>query len=374
MSKSTNQQQKTFPVHAAACSYRQQGLSVIPICTDGSKQPAVATWNPYRDRRATALELRAWFHHADPCGIGIVTGPISGNLVVLDFDDRDCYDAWKAVVKQKRPNLWAKLVRIATPSGGRHVYFRLAATEELQRLPHVLAARRRDETLSPEEQPRLTLCELKFNGRYVVAPGSPTACHPTHRVYRELAGTTIAQVKCLSKKSVEFLVRKAQRFDQRPPRRFPKHPGAAEFHRVAAHAHAGERPGDEFEVIMNWDEILEPHGWHFQEGREEVEYWCRPGKDDGISASINYQNCGLLYVFSTNAAPLVDNQAYTKFAAFAELNHGGDFTAAAAALARQGYGRQTQGRVANPDHRRWDHLRELLECSRPPSRTGGTSG
>jgi putative DNA primase/helicase len=102
----------------------------------------------------------------------------------------------------------------------------------------------------------------------------------------------------------------------------------------------GQRPGDDFERRASWAEILEPHGWVMVGRRGEVEDWRRPGKDSGVSATVNYAASGLLYVFSTNADPFEDGRGYSKFTAFALLNHGGDYGKAAKALQQAGYGRQ----------------------------------
>jgi hypothetical protein len=101
---------------------------------------------------------------------------------------------------------------------------------------------------------------------------------------------------------------------------------------------AGTRPGDDFNRRADWASILQPHGWVPLRQRGVVTYWRRPGKGEGISATTNYAGSGLLYVFSTNVAPFEADTAYTPFAAYAVLEHGGDFTAAARALAAQGYG------------------------------------
>jgi hypothetical protein len=83
-----------------------------------------------------------------------------------------------------------------------------------------------------------------------------------------------------------------------------------------------------------------PHGWVMVGRRGEVEDWRRPGKDFGVSATVNYAASGLLYVFSSNAHPLEDGRGYSKFAAYAALEHGGDYARAAKALQEEGYGRQ----------------------------------
>ena len=70
------------------------------------------------------------------------------------------------------------------------------------------------------------------------------------------------------------------------------------------------------------------YSWIMEQGKGEEEYWRRPEKDGpGISATVNYQGSGLLYVFSTNAQ-FEPNRGYSKFSAYSVLNHGGDFSAA----------------------------------------------
>jgi hypothetical protein len=73
-----------------AKQYRDWGFSVIPIKLDGSKQPKVS-WKPYTEKFASDQELEAWFSGSDS-GIGVIAGPVSGNLTVIDFDhDAELY-------------------------------------------------------------------------------------------------------------------------------------------------------------------------------------------------------------------------------------------------------------------------------------------
>lgn len=105
----------------------------------------------------------------------------------------------------------------------------------------------------------------------------------------------------------------------------------------------GDRPGDQFNRRAAWGEILERHGWKVDRTSGDVTYWTRPGKSRGVSATsgkCSTEGSGdLLYVFSANAHPFDMDAAYSKFAALALLDHGGDFEKAAADLKRQGYGR-----------------------------------
>lgn len=98
----------------------------------------------------------------------------------------------------------------------------------------------------------------------------------------------------------------------------------------------GSRPSDEFNRRARWSAILEPRGWQLYHASGDYRLWTRPGKSRaaGPSASTNYRGNGLLHVFSSNAAPFVADCNYSKFAAFALLEHAGDFARAAAEIRR----------------------------------------
>lgn len=124
---------------------------------------------------------------------------------------------------------------------------------------------------------------------------------------------------------------------------------APERTRAAAPAKSdatGVRPGDDFNRRGTWTEVLEPHGWTVERTSGSTTYWTRPGKDSGVSATTGKCTSevggDLLYVFSTNADPFEGDSAYSKFSAFALLNHAGDFVSATRALAASGYGEPDQ--------------------------------
>jgi len=108
--------------------------------------------------------------------------------------------------------------------------------------------------------------------------------------------------------------------------------------RAEAGSAPGDRPGDQWAAATDWAAILEPHGWTLHRHSGDVERWTRPGKHGAVSATVNYGGYGLLYVFSSNAAPFEPGRGYGKFAAYALLEHDGDYAVAARALAARGYG------------------------------------
>ena len=115
------------------------------------------------------------------------------------------------------------------------------------------------------------------------------------------------------------------------------------------------RAGDDYNQSADWADILLPLGAVLHHEAGGVRYWTRPGKDrrDGYSATTGYaDDADRLKVFTPHWPPFADGEVYTKFGAFALLNHGGDHQAAARELGRLGYGSQQPAQVppAGPAH------------------------
>lgn len=95
------------------------------------------------------------------------------------------------------------------------------------------------------------------------------------------------------------------------------------------------RPGSIFnrqasvDSNRQWAEILEPHGWTAVYTDGDEVFWRRPGKTEGISATTNYNDTGLLYVFTSSAEPFEAGTGYTPFSALSLLEYDGDYEACA---------------------------------------------
>lgn len=86
-------------VHQTALEACAVGMSVVPIRTDGTKQPCLSGWSVYQRRQANEAEVNHWFGNAD-VGIAFVTGVVSRNLEALDFDCPETFEAWLDRVQQ----------------------------------------------------------------------------------------------------------------------------------------------------------------------------------------------------------------------------------------------------------------------------------
>ncbi len=108
------------PREAAAIAYARRGWSVVPTARR-SKRPLVP-WTAYQRRAAEVSEIQAWFRRWPGANVAIVTGAVSG-LVVLDIDPQhqgeESLAAW-----QDRHGPLPETLESVTGGGGRHLYFR----------------------------------------------------------------------------------------------------------------------------------------------------------------------------------------------------------------------------------------------------------
>lgn len=299
-----------------AQTYLEAGLTVIPVKTDGSKQP-IGSWKKYQTETPTDADLKAWFAR-DSVGIGIVCGEASEGLTVLDFDDADAYTEWRAIVEEASPGLLERLPAVRTPSGGAHVYVRSDSPLATCKL-----ARRESESGKLS-----VLVETRAEGAYVVAPGSPPECHESNGSYTLESSVTLLEVPRLDESEFDLLVGLARSLDECPTAKGEP----------VSQGTSGSRPGDRYNAGTTWEEILPPHGWKKAFVAGDVTYWCRPGKVGGVSATTGFCRGDVtgdrLCIFSSNAEPF-EVATYSKFGALAMLEFDGDFKKCAKELRKR---------------------------------------
>lgn len=322
-----------------ALAWHTAGAAVLPVRPDGSKAPAVA-WKTYQDTRPDLDQLLAWFGTSHYDGLGILTGHVSGNLEMVEFEGRAVTTGLLAQLEQladdnDMTDLLALLTNgysETTPSGGVHLIYRLA---DAPVLPNTKLARTPD---------REVLAETRGEGGFVVVAPSFGRTHPTALAWTMFAGS-IAGIPTITGDQRDRLWALVRMLDQEPPRE----PIPDNAPRLPGGASSGTRPGDDYNTRTTWDDILEPRGWTkvFRMGRGYA--WRRPGKSIGISATTGQAADGIdrLYVFTTSTE-FESERPYSKFAAIALLEHAGDYSAAAKALAGGGYGAPPQQPTTSP--------------------------
>jgi len=134
-----------------ALGYLDRGFSIIPI---GQGKKPLIEWKYYQEHKPSREEVESWYTKSHAIGIGIVTGKISG-LVVLDYEQG-----------QEIPEL-PETVEAVSGGGGRHFYYKYP-----------------DNILIPNKIRPLgknVLMDVKSDGGYIIAPPSH---HPSGDSYK----------------------------------------------------------------------------------------------------------------------------------------------------------------------------------------------
>jgi hypothetical protein len=324
-----------------ALAYQKAGRSVVPIAYRLKRSSFFNTntgtfqdlaWKKFQRRSADQGMLQTLFVHR-PLGMGIVCGPVSGvqidgvqyALEVLDIDDAEILDQFvEGATWQGIGDLLHRLLHQRTPGGAGHFAYLCSVW-----VGNTILARRPG---GPGEPEVVTLIEIRGAGGQVVVAPTPPGIHPEHpeRGYELVRG---------SWEELPFITPEERQALWGAARAFNAYVGPRQIHAAPPAGRPGSngtRPGDALNQTADrawWRDLLERHDWTLVHHRGDIDYWQRPGKE-GRAWSATLGACGpLFYVFSSNAAPFEPDRAYSPFSAYGLLGHGGDFKAAAKALA-----------------------------------------
>lgn len=314
-----------------ALAYHDSGLAVLPA-RRAQKRPALSRWKKYQDAQPKRLEVETWFANEHD-GLCLLTGKVSGNLELLDFDlGAELYPAWADIVRAARPGLLERLVIERSQSGGRHVVYRcsepvpgnakLASRAVKTAGPGEVAIAGKNYSPRPHgEEWAAIVCLIETRGE-----GGLFLCAPTAGYVIEQGD--FAAVPTITADERETLFEAAYQLNEwhETPQTFAGPPSV-------------QRPGDEYNARGPVRDVLRRAGWSLWRPGDN-EHWTRPGKTVGCSATLKG---GTLYVFTSNAPPFEPNRAYSPFQVLSMLEYGGDFHAAAARLRIDGYGVDRSG-------------------------------
>lgn len=291
----------------AALAAHDAGLSVVRVRADGTKAPA-GQWKQYQSSRAERAVVEEWFTPPALAGLGVICGAVSGDLEMIELEGRLMADdgSRRFATACRRAGLELLLRRlvngfaVSSPSGGLHLYYRVDG-------PAV------GNTKLARNAAHETLIETRGEGGFVVLPPSSGTVHPSGKPWRVRAPhNSFAAMPTITVAERDALHAVARSFDEAPA---PIVPSPVEVTQRAPHRrYAGGAVGGswmdavEAHLSATWTMLglLEHYGWTRayvdRHGRMLV---TRPGKDDGVSGSVNPND--RLAVFSTST-PFV---AYT---------------------------------------------------------------
>ncbi len=285
-------------MNGTATALFPDSLSIIPCSSN--KRPT-KLWKESQSRRLP--------YEAGADLYGIVCGDISGNLECIDFDAKNCDNpdlirtAFEELVAMSDPELFALLAIQKTPSGGRHYVYRVEGAQVKK--CKVLAKTKGK-----------VVFETRGEGGYFCTAGPyGWLQHSPH------------SIPTITAKQQALLARTATTFGDAVPEAKPRHT------MLKKDKEAAQSIFDRFDQEADPVAMLQERGWTIASQRSGVTYLRRPGKTDGLSATYNFPTCsGRVYVFTTSTE-LEAGRSYKPSQLVAFLDYGGDFRAAARALA-----------------------------------------
>lgn len=377
----------TPDTQAAALALHASGCSVVAVRADGSKRP-LGDWKRAQTERATEEQVRALFAH-NPPGVGVICGAISGGLEMLELEGRAVDEGVldelvEILTGSGLAELWQRIVTgwlERSPSGGLHLHYRVEGgapgntklANRLAREDELTEAERDLLAKHPHKRIIRGLIETRGEGGFVVTAPSHGTVHPSGKPYQLLAGgpATMPTITADEHRDLHTVCRMLDTVpaDEAPAAPSPMAPPQDQansflFSNGGQGEAGGLTPGDDFEQRVDWPEILQPHGWRHLFTSGQTLYWQRPGKDgrEPSATTGRAMDRNRLFVFTTSTEFKAE-KPYTKFGAYALLNHGGDHKAAAGELRRRGFG----DRPAEPVR----HLNAVP--SQPQPMTDGTA-
>lgn len=342
----------TSPIQSSAYLYRQSGLNILPAWKK-SKRPSVARWACYQNKMCETPITES----ID--ALCVVCGAISGNVEVIDFDfQAESFNAWRDAVLEVNP-IYAEVLNTlyveTTQSGGKHVIYRC---EEAVDGNTKLCERELNEDETSEIKTRVvsgnTIEYVEYKGKRVdrALDGKFYICTIETRgeggicIVAPTDGYTagqnsLANLPVLPKEVRDVLVNCASDLTtiSRPV-----------VTRNADVTLYDSTRTDDFDVASYLREddtsrkLLLRYGWTYVcEYQSNFEKWRRPGKDHGVSASLD-KTTGRFYIWTSNAAisPLQANITYTPLQLLATLEYNGDEREAALDVIKNATSRDEQ--------------------------------
>ena len=281
---------------------REAGISSMPV--NSEKKPMLETWKFLQERLPSIAECEK-FNNKNKYGVGVVCGAVSGNLEVIDIDNKNgiATEIFEDICKQitnNRIDLFDKLVIEKSIRNGYHLIYRCDKIEGSRKL-----ARQKN-----EEGEVFADIETRGEGSYCVVYPTPGY---------ERIQKNVLKVEKITVEERDFLFELCLMFNKYVEEK----PTFTNF-KQAFSEKSGDRIGDFYNERNNFIDILKKHDWTIEKEESDKIHFRRPGKNKGNSATFLFEP-RLFYVFSSNAYPFEEQKSYSPFAIFTLLECNGDF-------------------------------------------------
>jgi len=314
-----------------------EGLQFIPV--NAMKQPLVKDWQNSTEQ-----------HDLSNCiAVGLVCGKPSGNLEVIDIDqkyslDGKLFDNYKRLIHEIDSNLLAKLVVQKTKNGGYHFIYRCSGIggntklanrqttdaekeETFQKVYEAEVMKGKDHAKATE-----TAQKSKINDKVRVlietrGLGGQIVCNPS--VGYQLIHGDYYSISEITPEERDVLFGVARQFNEvvdefvAPKTTIKKIKGLSSF--------------DDYNNRGDVVGLLQNNGWRIVRQQGPKTIFLRPGQASSQTSGNYDENKKWFSVFTTSSE-FEPEKAYLPYAVFTILECGGDFAAASKKLYEMGYG------------------------------------
>ena len=324
--KSTYDNEEYKHIHEAARVFLENDFSVFPTRKD--KTPAVPSWTVFKKRPINPDKVADYFNGHER--MAIITGSASGNLEMIDVDDRHLFSEIRKKISKFE---FADKILFEQSPNGYHVVYRCEDKIE-GNMKLSMGWEEVDEAGEYEWNNRTTLKAVEIDGKWIVSPclietrgeGGYFLCAPS-KGYSIIEGAW-GSLDPLTKEERAKLLALGRSFDKRPEAEALEEQYDEDLRLKI------KRPGDLYNEL--WEStipsLLEEYGWTKTAATPKSTLWRRPGKSKGNSGELH--NDGQFQCYSTSVAELeTEGKQYKAFTLLTALKFGGDFAMAAAHVA-----------------------------------------
>lgn len=324
---------KLASVWASVESLIDDGISIMPVYdravgNKNAKDPCLRTWKALQSERMDKGELWQAMQTYDTTAVAAITGEVSGRLELIDVDSKYEPGIEALLLKDIEaiyPHIYPLLRIHATPSGGRHIIYRIEDGD----VPgsQKLAGREKSEEELQDDRKRtkqpsrtVNFLETRGEGGYFLYPPS--------------LGYTVIQdvpIPLLTWEERCGLINLCKSYDRIVKIEPTPRPTKKEDDWYTTN------PFEDFNQSCDPIALMEEFGWKVLSRHDNRYIWfTRPGKEKGISASFN-QSKRVFWIF-TSSTDLVSGKGYNPASILAELKFQGDKKRAFRHLVDNGYG------------------------------------
>jgi len=294
--------------------YLKQGISLIPVRDKAdSKYPAKTPmfgWKRYQEEIITEAELFQQLEKFNTTAVAFVMGRVSGNFEGIDIDEKN----WIGIsvmffdqIEKLMPSVWAKLRIHKSPSGGRHILYRISDHEPEGNRKLAWKEGMKEAAIETRGEGGILLNDSCLNYSAEFDRPIPTI------TWLERCSLFAIATSFNQKIKVEAIKPKREQTD---------------FYT--------ENPFEDYNK-KDGGTILTEYGWKVigSENNKYI-YYTRPGKTEGISASFNKEtNVYFVFTSSTEFEPSV---GYFPSMVLSKLQFNNDNKAVYQYLVEKGYG------------------------------------